>query len=250
MVAYAEKIGPSWLFVFPQLADKAPFLLQLFQKHLPNLAPELFPSSTQLGWLKSEWYLLPNEARLLKEKQALEEEHAQKIQAKQQEIDLNYTKYLFLHELLTETGDKLVKAVEHYLRWLGFLDVVNCDEALPGRNEEDLQVTLEQGVLLIEVKGIGGTSKDSECAQVEKYKHRREKERNAFDVFALYIVNHQRYLPPESRDDPPFTDQQVQDAQADQRGLLTPDYSAGKQRKVCSVGQPHDMVKEIDRYRG
>ena len=28
------------------------------------------------------------------------------------------------------------------------------------------------------------------------------------------------------------------------------DYSAGKQRKVCSVGQPHDMVKEIDRYRG
>jgi len=29
-----------------------------------------------------------------------------------------------------------------------------------------------------------------------------------------------------------------------------PDYSAGKQRKVCSVGQPHDMVKEIDRNRG
>ena len=33
-------------------------------------------------------------------------------------------------------------------------------------------------------------------------------------------------------------------------GYFTPDYSAGKQRKVCSVGQPHDMVKEIDRYRG
>ena len=31
---------------------------------------------------------------------------------------------------------------------------------------------------------------------------------------------------------------------------IIPDYSAGKQRKVCSVGQPHDMVKEIDRYRG
>ena len=34
------------------------------------------------------------------------------------------------------------------------------------------------------------------------------------------------------------------------RKLLNSDYSAGKQRKVCSVGQPHDMVKEIDRYRG
>jgi hypothetical protein len=31
---------------------------------------------------------------------------------------------------------------------------------------------------------------------------------------------------------------------------MTPDYSAGKQRKVCSSGQPDDMVKEIDRYRG
>ena len=28
------------------------------------------------------------------------------------------------------------------------------------------------------------------------------------------------------------------------------DNSAGKQRKVCSSGQPHDMVKEINRYRG
>ena len=28
------------------------------------------------------------------------------------------------------------------------------------------------------------------------------------------------------------------------------DNSAGKQRKVCSSGQPDDMVKEIDRYRG
>jgi hypothetical protein len=25
------------------------------------------------------------------------------------------------------------------------------------------------------------------------------------------------------------------------------DYAAGKQRKLCSSGQPHDMVKEIDR---
>ncbi len=31
---------------------------------------------------------------------------------------------------------------------------------------------------------------------------------------------------------------------------LNPDYSAGKQTKVCSSGQPFDMVKERDRYRG
>lgn len=32
--------------------------------------------------------------------------------------------------------------------------------------------------------------------------------------------------------------------------IINPDYSAGKQRKVCSSGQPHDMVGEIDHYRG
>ena len=31
---------------------------------------------------------------------------------------------------------------------------------------------------------------------------------------------------------------------------LIPDYSASKQPKVCSWGQPSDMVKEIDRYWG
>jgi hypothetical protein len=30
-------------------------------------------------------------------------------------------------------------------------------------------------------------------------------------------------------------------------GSLSPDYSASKQRKVCSSGQLSDMVKEIDR---
>ena len=35
-----------------------------------------------------------------------------------------------------------------------------------------------------------------------------------------------------------------------QREDLSRDNSAGKQRKVCSSCQPHDMVKEINRYRG
>ncbi len=76
-------------------------------------------------------------------------------------------------------------------------------------------------MLIIECKGIGGTSTDSDCSQISKIKHRRCKERNKFDVFALYIVNHQRYLPPLNRSNPPFNSNQIQDAINEERGLLS-----------------------------
>ena len=68
---------------------------------------------------------------------------------------------------------------------------------------------------------IGGTSKDEECSQIFKIKSRRMKELKRFDVFGLYIVNHQKHLPPLNRENPPFTENQIQDAINDERGLLT-----------------------------
>jgi hypothetical protein len=221
IVSYVHFEGSSCLFVFPQLEDKTHFLLELFQEHLPAMVPSLFPFSTQFAWLQDDEYRVPNEAELRAEKEALEHEYAEKIVAKEQEIEANYAEYEFLHDLLTETGSELVDAVEQYLDWLGFEDVTDCDEAYPGRNEEDLQVQLDQGLLVVEVKGIRGTSTDSDCSQVGKYGHRRAEERDAFDVSALYIVNHQRHLPPTERQNPPFTEEQIKDAVADKRGLLT-----------------------------
>jgi hypothetical protein len=86
--------------------------------------------------------------------------------------------------------------------------------------EEDLKIPVEDGLLVVEIKGIGGTSKDSECSQISKVKFRRAKERNRFDVFALYIVNHQRFLPPSERKNPPFNERQISDAESEERGLL------------------------------
>jgi hypothetical protein len=59
------------------------------------------------------------------------------------------------------------------------------------------------------------------CAQISKVKYRRLKERGTFDVFALYIVNHQLHLPAEERRNPPFNETQIEDASNDDRGLLT-----------------------------
>ncbi len=102
-----------------------------------------------------------------------------------------------------------------------FDNVVNVDEINPELREEDLRVEDDRGLLVIEVKGIGGTSTDSECAQISKIKYRRSKERGGFDVFALYMVNHQRFLPPAARTNPPFNATQIADAVNDERGLVT-----------------------------
>ncbi len=77
-----------------------------------------------------------------------------------------------------------------------------------------------KGLLIIEVKGLNGTSKDSECSQISKIRHRRCKERNRFDVYALYIVNNERNVEPLKRTIPPFNDNQIQDAINDDRGLM------------------------------
>jgi hypothetical protein len=211
------------VFAFPQLSkdNKKNLLLELFDEILPGLFPEIFPYSEQFSWLRSEKYFPPNQANLLQSKKKLEDEYKVSLTEIEEEIESNQLKYQFLHDLITETGDSLVKSIEYFLGWLGFKNIVNMDEAKLEIKEEDIQVTLESGLLVIEAKGIGGTSKDSECSQISKVKYRRAKERDSFDVFALYIVNHQRYLPPTDRKNPPFSKHQIDDAQSQEIGLLT-----------------------------
>ncbi|AIE76273.1 hypothetical protein [Synechocystis sp. PCC 6714] len=217
------RLRTSAIFAFPQLKYdvKKSFLLELIDEILPGLFPEIFPYSERFSWLKSREYFLPNQANLLTKKAKLEDEYRLAVTEIESEIKKNQSKYKFLHNLLTETGNPLVKSVEYFLAWIGFENIVNMDETNPEIKEEDLQIPLEKGLLVVEVKGIGGTSKDSECSQISKIKYRRAKERKSCDVFALYIVNHQRYLPPLRRRNPPFSEQQINDAQSDERGLLT-----------------------------
>jgi hypothetical protein len=212
----------SVVLAFPQLYEnKKEFLLELIDELLPGLFPNIFPYSEQFSWLNSKNYLLPNQANIIARKNQLEDEYKTALTQIEKEFQENRAKYKFLHDLITETAEVLVKSVETFFTWLGFENIVNMDETNPKIREEDIQINLGTGLLVIEVKGIGGTSTDSNCAQIGKIKNRRAKERNRFDVFGLYIVNHQRYLPPTKRQNPPFNDQQIADAELDERGLLT-----------------------------
>jgi hypothetical protein len=136
-------------------------------------------------------------------------------------MDDNNKTFSYLHSVLTDTGDSLVINIIKYFTWLGFKDIRNMDEFLKDKKEEDIQIQLSNGLLIIEAKGIGGTSKDEECSQISKIRSRRCEERNTFDVIALYIVNHQRHIPPLERKNPPFSEDQIRDAVLNKRNLLT-----------------------------
>jgi hypothetical protein len=222
IVSICKKCENLIVLYLPQIKQKLTFLSEFLSKIAPDIFPTIFPFSTTFNWKCNEEYWLPYHKLLLDEKYAIEKEYNEKLLTKDKEISKNLQKFAFLHEMITETGDRLVSALINYLKWLGFKDVKDADIANSGNLlEEDIQVETEKGLLIIECKGIGGTSTDNDCSQIGKIKHRRCKTRNSFDVFAIYIVNHQRYLPPLQRQNPPFSDNQMQDAVNDERGLLT-----------------------------
>ncbi len=223
IISYIEMNGNDNLIILPQLKDKSNFLIEFLSKIAPSFYPELFPYSTTFNWKEQKEYWLPGYSKLLEEKSDIAKEYEKRIKESEKKIEDNRFKYSFLHELITETGDSLVKSLIQYLKWLGFKKVKDYDQTNSESAilEEDIQVELSDGLLIIECKGIGGTSTDSDCNQISKIKHRRCKERGKFDVFALYVVNHQRYLPPIKRQNPPFTEHQIQDAKNDERSLLT-----------------------------
>ena len=158
--------------------------------------------------------------KLEKERILIQEEYESKIKSLNERRNVIDQKYKFLKDLLIETGDKLVEAVCTYFKWLGFDNV----EPIDGNEDilrEDIQILEDDKLYIIEVKGIGGTSTDTECSQVAKHRRIREKEHRDKEIIPIYIVNHQRYVRPSLRKNPPFSLNQFDYAENDERGLLT-----------------------------
>lgn len=222
LVSYYRMLDNSGIFFFPDIEDKGAFLEEFITQIAPNYLPHLFPTIVKNSWLEEHRYALPNQQKLLEEKELLLQKHKRELKDKEKDISDNKLKYSFLQDLLTETDDNLVQALIIFFKWLGFSNVKDAD-TIEGRKlkEEDILIETEKGIILIEAKGIGGTSKDEECSQVGKIKARRERQREKFDVTAHYIVNHQRHLPAEKRKHPPFTPHQISDAEYESRGLIT-----------------------------
>ncbi len=223
IVSISEFNKNTWILYLPQIEKKGDFLKSFLMDIAPSVFSDIFPFATTFCWKNEEEYYLPNQKKIIEEKELIIKEYEQKILEKDKEIKDNALKYSFLHKILTETGEELVNALVIYLNWLGFEKIKKIDEEKDDNDilEEDIQIEFDEGLLIIECKGIGGTSTDSDCSQISKIKHRRCRERNKFDVYALYIVNHQRFQPPSKRNNPPFSKNQISDSINDERGLLS-----------------------------
>ena len=221
IVSYAHFVRKTIVLVFPDIKNKPGFVSELFKTYLPEIAPEIFPFHGEFKWLDGGDYPLPGESQLRLNRGEIEEKYKKDVAANDEALARLKEAYRFLTDLISETGEPLVAAVAHYLKWLGFESVINLDDTEPELLEEDIQIDCGNRFLVIEIKGLGGTSTDKDCAQISKIKYRRAEQRGKFDVYGLYVVNHQRYMPPRLRSNPPFTTAQIKDAELDKRGLLT-----------------------------
>ena len=208
------------IIVLPQTDRKREIVVQLFEEYFPKLRPEFFPESTKFLWLSDQKFALPNTNAFEERKQAAQSEYEAKVKRIDEEIQENNKQFGYLHDLLKETDDLLVKAVIAWFEWLGFKNVIDVDQE-KGTKQEDINIIEDDYVIIAEVKGIGGTSTDSECSQINKHRRRHEKENRGKEIHPIYIVNHQRFISPELRSNPPFTKDQIDYAVNDERGLVT-----------------------------
>lgn len=208
--------------MLPQLKDKPKLLKRLFNNFLYKYESQFFPMQTATSWLSNPEYELPEVMKLEQDKREIEAKAKAEIQKKDAEIKACHENLAFLFGLLTDTGDDLVDDVVTYLKWLGFDDATKADDDVEdgGLLQEDIQVHFnENDILIIEVKGVHGTSTDNECAQIGKNILRRVHEHIYKNVYGLYIVNNEMGKEPLKRTLPPFNDMQIKDAENSYRGL-------------------------------
>lgn len=219
--AYYEE-NKSLTIMFPIVKDKKILIERLFKDYFYQTFSELFPMQTENSWLTNREYELPEIIKLNRDKEEALRIYEETIVQKDKDIKDIREKYDFLFDMLIETGDTLVNKVKQYLEWLGFDNVQSMDEEVKDGDDfqEDLQIHLANNeLLIIEVKGLYGTSKDNECSQISKIELRRIHEGKYSRVHSLYIVNNERGKEPLKRQTPPFTDSQIKDAEFAHRAM-------------------------------
>ena len=219
--AYINKEGLVQ-FVLPQMGNNASLLKTLFEEVLFVYFSNYFPDIESRKWIHNIEYDLPEE-QLIKDK--IENKritYLKEVDELEGQLTAIGEKYAFLKDLLTSSGKQLVKAVNSYLEWLGFENVVDKDESLrqDELKEEDLCLKCGSKLILIEVKGINGTSTDAECSQIDKIVSRRMRELDNTKVHGIYIVNNQKNIEPLYRLVPPFNQTQIKDAENQSRTMI------------------------------
>ena len=226
-IAFIRRMGSKVVFFFPEIYDKAGLLLELFNNVLPDIGfcGEIFPNHGNFKWINDFSYISLDERNKLIDIDNEIERHEETLSSLKEEYERVHSKdeNVKLRAMLKETGDDLVSAVKWFLEYIGLTNVVDPDKDVDVNAgevfEEDLNFEHNGVHFLLEVKGIGGTSTDAQCAQISKIALRRKKANPGNTYKAVYIVNHRRYKAPKERETIPFNDNQIEDAEMAQRGM-------------------------------
>lgn len=211
-----------WTFILPQVENKEVLLKSLFENVVLSHFSSFFQEIEAKKWVNKPTYELPNE-RIIREKieertKTYEKELSVLKEEEKKAQDSNKP----LKLLLTSSGEELVNAVKSFLEYLGFEHVVDRDSILEEgvKKEEDLFFDYNGQLVIIEVKGINGSSTDAECAQIDKIVPRRMREKSTHLVHGVYVVNNQKNIEPLSRMTPPFNPTQIDDAISQSRTMI------------------------------
>ena len=211
------------ILILPQISNKEEVVVSLLKESLPDLRPKLFPDLVSGKWLERDEYEFESIVQLKSEIARITEKANYEIDEIDKKIAQEREQWGYLHRILIGTGTQLVKDIEHTLKLI-FDDIINIDEKTPeGANvQEDLQINDKNEKILVEIKGLSGFPNESDIAQLTKYIVRRADEWNSTDVRGLFIVNHERNIPPlERRNDLVFTPEQIRDANMSKITLFT-----------------------------
>lgn len=245
IVSKSTELHSKKIFFFPDIKDKAGFLTELFTN---VFASENYGFITQhlsefgsFKWINDYPYISHEERRIISEIETERDRHIQCLNDLELQLEKasQVVENVHLKRLLTESGDELKNAVIWFLQHINFVNVVDPDEEYKKESEksnktrdklleEDIRVTTPNITYIIETKGLGGTSTDSDCMQPSKIVLRKvdaDMEANngntTVNYKAVYIVNSQRFKEPNIRDNPPFKEQQIIDARIGSRAMTT-----------------------------
>jgi hypothetical protein len=223
-LSYVEPSGGA-VMLLPQVDDKAGLVESLLKNVFPELFPHLYPSIEAGRWTHLPEYELGGVTKLEGEREEAIARHKSAMSKIDADIDAIRAADGWMHDLLTQTGDKLVEAVMAGLAELGFQDVVDMDKIRDREGKqrrEDLQVRDISPTLVIDIKGISNFPGDEDAMQAFKHAALIMREQKRTDVYGLSLINHQRHLPPLNRNnDLPFRQELVDVALQNEQGLMT-----------------------------
>ncbi len=213
------------VLVLPEMPN-AHLSLSAILDFLGEFRPNLFPDAEGAKWVHRPEYEVPAITALLSEEHEVIKSAEQRIAEIHSEVEALRENSKNWYQLLNGTGDELVAAVIEALNKIGFQKVIDVDsiEKASGNGNnlrEDLQIKDQSPILIVDIKGVGGTPSDEEANQAEKHALMRMREWKTHDVKPLTIINSQRHLPPVDRNQKPYRDEIVGNALQTGLGLMT-----------------------------